>query len=47
VKFNNPTTTRHYSADDFATFSATKTLINEIVGGKIGSKLLFWIIFRA
>ena len=30
--------TMHYSAYDFATFSATKILINEIMGGKSASK---------
>ena len=43
---HNPTTTRHHSAGNFATFSATKFLINEIMGGKVGSKLLFRIVFR-
>ena len=42
-----PTTTRYHSASDFATFSATKILINEIMGGITGSKLPFRIIFRA
>jgi len=41
------TTTRHHSAGNFATFSATKILINEIMGGITGSKLPFRIIFRA
>jgi hypothetical protein len=44
----NSTTTWHYSAGDFATFSATKILINEIMGGKVGLKLPFRILlFRA
>ena len=47
VALNISTTTRHHSANDFATFSATKILINEIMGGKTGSKLPFGIICRA
>ena len=39
--------TRHYPTTDFATFSATKILINEITSIKTGSKLPFRIIFRA
>jgi hypothetical protein len=39
----NLTTTRHYPANDFATFSATKVLRNEIMGRKMGSKLPFRI----
>ena len=39
--------TMHYSAYDFATFSATKILRNEIMGRKTGSKLPFGIIFWA
>ena len=39
----NPTTTRHYPTDDFATFSATKISINKIMGGKLVSKLPFEI----
>ena len=44
---NYYTTTWHYSTSDFATFSATKIWINNIMGGKVGSKLPFRIIFRA
>ena len=43
----NPIATRHYPTGDFATFSATKFLINEIMSGKTGSKLPFEIIFWA
>ena len=39
--------TRYYSASDFATRSATKILMNEIIGRKSVSKLPFGIIFRA
>ena len=44
---SNPITIRHYSTGGFATFSATKILINEIMGRKVGLKLLLRIIFRA
>ena len=40
-------TGRDYPAGDFATFSATKFLINEIMGGKPVSNLLFEIRYRA
>ena len=43
----NPTTTRHHSVSVFATFSATKFLINEIIGRKTSSKSPFRIIFMA
>ena len=41
------TTTWDYFASDFATFSATKILINKIMSKKPVSKLPFRIIFRA
>lgn len=43
----NPIATWHYSADNFATISATKILIKEIMCGKSLTKLPFRIIFRA
>ena len=44
---NYYTTTWHYSTSDFATFSATKNLINEIMSRKVSAKSPFRKIFRA